>query len=69
MLVFGWSIIFVTPPKIDLDIKNDGVEHVSPLKHGYFRYYLYVKFRGCIYFYMYIHLGLRKLTWNPDSSS
>ena len=28
----------VTPPKLNIDTKNDGLENGSPFKHGYFRY-------------------------------
>ncbi len=27
-----------TPPKSNIDTKNDGLENVSPFKHGYFGY-------------------------------
>ena len=27
----------VAPPKTNIDTKNDGLENVSPFKHGYFR--------------------------------
>ena len=31
----------VTPPKTNIHIKNDGLEDVSPFKHGYFGYLCY----------------------------
>ena len=38
-----------TPPISNIDTKNDGVENVSPFKHGYFGYSIYVKIKcwGC----------------------
>ena len=39
--------IMTTPPKTNMDIQNDGLENVSPFKHGYFG--IYVRFQGgCI---------------------
>ena len=26
----------ITPPKTNIDTKNDGLEYVSPFKHNYF---------------------------------
>ena len=28
----------IPPPKSKIDTKNDGLENVSPFKHGYFAY-------------------------------
>ena len=28
----------ITPPKSNIDTKNDGFENESPFKHGYFGY-------------------------------
>ena len=40
-------ISMFTAPKSNIDTKNDGLENVSPFKHGNFGY-LYVRFRGGI---------------------
>ena len=29
---------YPTPPKINIDTKNDGLENVSPFRYGYFGY-------------------------------
>ena len=33
-----WTIWMDTPPKFNVDTKNDGLESVSPFKHGNFGY-------------------------------
>ena len=39
-----------TPPKLNIDTKNDGLENVPPLKYGYLGH-LPVKFRGSSFFH------------------
>ena len=37
-----------TPPETNINTKDDGLEDVSQLKHGYFGYPgIHVSFRGC----------------------
>ena len=37
-----------TPPKTNMDTQNDGLEKVTPFKHGNF-WYQFVRFLGCMF--------------------
>ena len=44
--VFLWSFHPSTLPKTNMDTRNDGLEKVTPFKHGNF-WYQFVRFLGC----------------------
>ena len=44
---------YCTPPKTNMDTQNDGLEKVTPFKHGVI-FGIYVRFLGCTPIYKWI---------------